>query len=264
MEKTLIVLIGNARGGEDTWETMYKNLKEPFKADLALCFGESSVKSSSLYKNAKFVWEIKEYDNWMDYFNLYYNKDWFEPLAAKFYNDSLLGGIPGFRGSGIILLAIRHFLLNNYKHILMEYDRIILTRSDHYYIDKHPILPNDNLYIVEGEDYGGICDRHHIFNREMIDNVLGVCDFFCNIENSNILCENNTSNIEKVLLYYFNSTGLGDKLKRIKRVQFTVADTNDSTRWWSGGGTSLPGHPTLKYKYTSEYEEALCNLSKKQ
>lgn len=261
MEKTLIVLIGNARGGEDTWETMYTNLKEPFNADLALCFGETSDKSSSLYKNAKFVWEIKEYDNWMDYFNLYFNKDWFKPFAEKFSNSGLLGGITGFRGSAVILLAFRHFLLKNYKHVLMEYDRIILTRSDYYYIDKHPILPNDSLYIVEGEDYWGVCDRHHIFNKDMIDDVLGVCDFFCNTENSNKLCECNSLNLEQVLLHYFNSTWVGEKLKRVKRVQFTVKDTNDTTRWSSGDNPPLPGHPTLKIKYYEEYSTAIKNLN---
>ncbi len=259
MEKTLIVLIGNARGGEDTWETMYKNLKEPFNADIALCLGENPVKSSSLYKNAKYVWELKEYDNWLDYYNIYYSKEWFEILSAKFY-DNVLGGINNFRGSGAILLAFRHFLLKNYKHILMEYDRIILTRTDYYYIDKHPVLPNDSLYIVEGEDYEGVCDRHHIFNKEMIDDVLGVCDFLCNIENCKMLCNNNsTLNIEKILLYYFNSSWVGEKIKRVKRVQFAVGDTNDTTRW-QPAYHPLPGHPTLKIKYITEYEPAMWNL----
>jgi len=31
MEKTLVILIGNARGGEETWETMYKHLLKPSK-----------------------------------------------------------------------------------------------------------------------------------------------------------------------------------------------------------------------------------------
>ena len=261
MEKTLIVLIGNVRGGEDAWETMYKNLMAPFNADIALCLGENPEKSSSLYKIAKYVWELKEYDDWMDYYNLYFKNDWFEILAAKFPDNGLLGGIPGFRGSGIISLAFRHFLLKNYRHTLMQYDRIILTRTDHFYIDKHPVLPNDSLYIVEGEDYEGVCDRHHIFNKEMIDEVLGVCEFFCNVENCKMFCNNtNMLNIEKVLLYYFNSTWIGEKIKRVKRVQFTVKDTNDTTRWWSGENKQLPGHPTLKIKYELEYNQAIQNL----
>ena len=47
--KTLVILIGSARGGEETWHSMYKYLLEPLSADLALLFGKSSNKSSSLY-----------------------------------------------------------------------------------------------------------------------------------------------------------------------------------------------------------------------
>ena len=264
MEKTLIVLIGSARGGEDTWETMYKNLKEPFNADIALCLGETHVKSSSLYKNAKYVWELKEYDNWLDYYNLYYSKEWFEILSTKF-NDGFLGGISDYKGSGAILLAFRHFLLKNYRHILMEYDRIILTRTDHYYIDKHPVLPNDSFYIVEGEDYGGVCDRHHIFNKDMIDEVLGVCDFLCNTETCKDFLNSPFLNIELFLYVCYSNTRVWKeaKIKRVKRVQFTVADTNDATRWGFGGHQPLPGHPTLKIKYYSEYEQAIYNLETK-
>ena len=34
--KTLIVLLGSARGGEETWKSMYKYLLEPLSADLAI------------------------------------------------------------------------------------------------------------------------------------------------------------------------------------------------------------------------------------
>jgi hypothetical protein len=58
--KTLTVMIGNARGGEKTWETCYKHLLAPLNSDLALCFGETNDKSSFLYQKAKYVWEIPE------------------------------------------------------------------------------------------------------------------------------------------------------------------------------------------------------------
>lgn len=258
MEKTLIVLLGNARGGEDTWETMYKNLRDPYNADIALCFGETSDKSSSLYRNAKYVWELKEYDDWMDYYEPHFGIDWFEPLAAKHRVTGVLGGIRKLQGSGGIIFAFRHFLLKNYKHILQEYDRIIMTRSDYYYIDKHPVLPNDSFYIVEGQDWGGICDRHHIFNKDMIDDVLGICEYLCNKEHASTLCSVDL-NPEKALLLFFENSGIAKKIKRSKRVQFTVIDTNDTTRW-KGPGRQLPGHPTLRLKYEQEYDDAIANF----
>ena len=66
--KTLVILIGNARGGEETWQSMYKYLLDPFSADLALLFGKTNNKSSSLYKKAKYLWEIEEYSNWRKYY----------------------------------------------------------------------------------------------------------------------------------------------------------------------------------------------------
>ena len=48
--KTLVVLLGSARGGEETWNSMYNYLLNPLSADLALLFGKSNDHSSSLYK----------------------------------------------------------------------------------------------------------------------------------------------------------------------------------------------------------------------
>ena len=58
-EKTLIVLIGNARGGEKTWETLYNNLVDVYNADLLLCFGRTNNTNNSLYKKAKYIIELE-------------------------------------------------------------------------------------------------------------------------------------------------------------------------------------------------------------
>jgi hypothetical protein len=164
-EKTLVILIGNARGGEETWNTMYENLLKPYKADLALCFGESKNKSASLYNKAKFIWEIPEYQNWRDYYDKNFDRSWDGFMNQhKFKNASLMGGIDKYHGSGAIIFAFRHFILKNKINVINTYNRIILTRSDFYYIDKHPLLKLGNLYAVEGEGYGGISDRHFILD----------------------------------------------------------------------------------------------------
>ena len=62
-EKTLVILIGNARGGEETWNTMYENLLKPYNADLALCFGESKNKSAS--NTAPNVPGISKFNSWL-------------------------------------------------------------------------------------------------------------------------------------------------------------------------------------------------------
>ena len=266
IEKTLVILIGNARGGEETWQSMYKNLLKPFDADLALCFGESKEKSASLYKKAKFIWEIPEYGNWRDFYVTNFKPNWdFFLNRHKFNNASLMGGIDDYNGSGAIIFAFRHYLLINKMSILNQYDRIILTRSDFYYIDEHPYLPLGNLYAVEGEEYGGVSDRHFIFDSKMSNQVLGVLNFLCSEENFNFLSkyQENSINPETALLLFFKYNKIYDLLKFHKRVQFTVAVEGDNTRWRKPSNY-IPGLNNIKYKYISEYEVAIINLIKKK
>ena len=265
-EKTLVILIGNARGGEETWNTMYENLLKPYNADLALCFGESKDKSSSLYKKAKFIWEIPEYENWRDFYNTYFKPNWDVFLNKhKFNNASLMGGIDHYNGSGAIIFAFRHYLLINKIDIINQYDRIILSRSDFYYLDKHPYLPLGYLYAVEGEEYGGVSDRHFIFDSKMSNHVLGILKFLCSEENFYFLNEyqENSINPEKALLLFFKNNKIYDLLKFHKRVQFTVAVEGDKTRWRKPSNY-IPGLRNIKYKYISEYEVTIINLIKKK
>lgn len=263
-DKTLVILIGNARGGEQTWGTMYKNLLEPYKADLAVCFSQVEKKSSSLYQVAKFIWEIPEYNNWREYYDFNFNSKW-DTFLDRHKNEyaTLMGGIDDCKGSGAIIFAFRHFLQKNKLDLINQYDRIILTRSDFYYIDKHPILPLGKLYAIEGERYGGVSDRHFIFDSYMSKDVLGILDFLCDESNFEMLnqIKENTVNPEMALLLFFKHNTIIQKLEFCKRVQFTVATDGDLTRW-KKSSYFIPGFKDIKYKYIPEYEVALKNLIK--
>ena len=254
--KTLVILLGTARGGEETWNTMYKNLIEPYSADLALLFGKNSDKSSSLYKKAKFIWEINEYSDWWDYFKKYFSNRLYD-IFKKNEIEGLGGGINNFRGSGAIIFAFRHFLKNNFKNELIKYDRIILTRSDFYYIDCHPLLKNDLFYIVEGERYGGLTDRHHIFPTSMIDDVLGINEFLDDKNNYKYLLSKNL-NPERALYEFYKHNKLIKKIKYCKRVQFIVSKKNESKRWSYTKGYMF-NSKSLLIKYQKEYYKALRN-----
>lgn len=260
-EKTLVVLMGNARGGEQTWSTMSKHLIRPFDADLALLFGYTKDKSNSLYSNAKYVWEMPEYDNWRTYYEENCSGNWFA-FFEKYRNTVLSGGIDGCAGAGAIVLAFRHHLKKNYINILQKYDRIILTRSDHYYLDNHPYLSNEYFYIVEGEDYGGLCDRHHIFPSIMSSNVLGVVEFLDSKNSTKVKIHNN-KNPESFLLSYYDHIGILNKINRCKRVQFMVKLKDDHTRW-SNGTKSLSWDNSLFIKYEGEYSLASSNIAIKE
>lgn len=254
--KTLVILLGSARGGEETWKSMYKYLLEPFSADLALLFGKTSDKKASLYKKAKFIWEIHEYSDWWNYYKKFFSNRIYE-IYKHNEIEGLGGGINNFRGSGAIIFAFRHFLMKNFKDDLIHYDRIILTRSDFYYIDFHPNLKNDTFYIVEGERYGGVSDRHHIFPSSMIDKVLGINEFLDNVDNYDYLLKQNL-NPERALFEYYKKNGLLKQIKFCKRVQFIVAKENESKRWSYTKGYKFKSN-TLLIKYQKEYYTALKN-----
>ena len=254
--KTLVILLGSARGGEETWRSFYKYLLNPLTADLALLFGKTDNKNSSLYRRAKYIWEIDEYDDWWHYFEKYFSNTLFN-IYKKNEIEGLGGGIKNFKGSGAIIFALRHFLKTNFKNELLKYDRIILTRSDFYYIDFHPNLENDFFYIVEGEKYGGVSDRHHIFPSWMIDEVLGVNEFLDNKKNYDYLIQKKL-NPERALYECYKDNGLLKKIKFCKRVQFIVSKENESKRWSYTKGFKF-NSKTLLIKYQKEYYRALKN-----
>ena len=255
-KKTLVILVGSARGGEETWATIYKHLIDPYSADLALLFGQNSDKSSSLYKKAKFIWEIEEYSDWWNYFKRYFSNRLYK-IYENNESEGLGGGINNFRGSGAIIFAFRHFLKNNFRNELLKYDRIILTRSDFYYINDHPILKNDSFYIVEGERYGGVTDRHHIFPSSMLDDVLGINEYLDDKNNYQYFLSKKL-NPERALFEYYNYNKLIKKIKFCKRVQYIVSKKNESKRWSYTKGYMFNSN-TLLIKYQKEYYKALRN-----
>jgi hypothetical protein len=251
-------MIGNARGGEETWNTAYKNLIETHDADLAICFGKSNTKDNcSLYKNSKYVWEIEEYNNWRTYYEQYLNGFWEKSLRLGIHNG-LMGAIDNFSGSAPIQFAIKHFLLTNYLNILLKYKKIIITRSDHYYITQDKIKDNNYIWIPDGENYGGICDRHIELNTKHIVDILDVFSFIDSKLGFGLLEKHRATNPESVLNIMYRYKNL--PIKRYPRTQFTVATTTDTTRWQKGV-MALPQNQNLLIKYINEYRMALKNLN---
>ena len=249
---TLVVVIGSARGGEETWRSMYAHLLVPYGADLAMHVGDlpSGRPSSSLYRAAKYVWCVPEYANWRDYY-----AERGVPVDAFVENEvtGIAGGIDEYAGSGAIIFAFRHSLLHDHLDVLEQYDRVILTRADHYYLADHPVLENDGLYIVEGEDYGGgVCDRHWVFPSSMCRSVLGIVEYMSEElpRDEAYAAIRGNANPEQMLALMLRANGI--VAKRHRRVQFTVGATGDTTRWRAAKVPFKPEHG-LYAKYETEF-----------
>lgn len=258
MNKNLVIMIGNARGGEKAWQSAYVNLIKPHNADLAVCFGQTNYKESSLYAYSKYIWEIKEYYNWREYYEQYCTSRFWEKSLSLGVHNGLMGAIDGHHGSAPIQFAIKNFILRNYIDILLRYDTIIMTRSDHYYI--YPDDANkdrDRIWIPEGEDWGGICDRHIEFNSKYVKEVLDILSFIDSENGYNILKQENKTNPEGVLDSIFRYRQL--PTARYKRNQFCVALKTDKTRWYFPGSFSTFFDTELLVKYRDEYKASLQN-----
>lgn len=261
MEKTLVILIGNARGGEKTWQTMYKNLLDPYNADLALCFGYNKEKKSSLYSSADYIWEIPEYEHWEDfYYENFGDGPW--QTVFKVVGNNGFSGLFDTIGSSGITLAMRHYIFKNKRDIVCSYDRIIISRSDYFYVKPHPILINNFYWIPYGEGYGGITDRHIIFPSSYFDIFFGIVQNYVNTEQ---ILEDfkdcfDTLNIEKCYSIYLKRIGYSKNIRQFQRVNFTVKTKEDPTRWWAGDGKTVPYNENLYLKYSSEYDDCMKNI----
>jgi hypothetical protein len=166
-----------------------------------------------------------------------------------------MGGTGKLKGSGAIILALRDTLLG-YKEFLTRYDRIILPRSDFFYVATPPDLPNDSIWVVEGEDYGGITDRHHVFPSRLCDQALGVLASMDSNSSLDRIRTTEQYNPEMFLLDMFRHHRIDALARRSPGVQFTVATRDDSKRWMKAM-VAMPGDEQLLVKYPSEYRNAM-------
>ena len=256
-------LVSFQRGGEKAWESLYENVLDPNDADLALIgIGKlpPAYMNASLLTRAKYVWDVPEFDDWADAIDLVNGTEWRKthlPLFHKTTTASILfGGIKGFRGSAIIGFMIRWYLSQRLvdDSILEKYDTFALTRADHYYLCPHIFtncdLKDNTMWIPEGEDWRGYCDRHLVVSK---DNILDSLDVIPQL-------------IQKPYtfdpLYHANSESFYKHVwtdqknlhvKRSHRVMFATATSFDETRGREPG-REIPGVKGLMIKYETEFE----------
>jgi len=119
----------------------------------------------------------------------------------------------------------------------------------------HPFLFPEDFWVVEGEDYDGITDRHHVFPSSIAEKVLSIADFIDDENTINLFEEDEEVNTEKVISKCFESCGLLDKIRRFDRTFFTVATQEDQTRWRKAI-LPVPGVRGLFIKYKTEFDLA--------
>lgn len=249
IKKYLIILSGSPRGGDETWDSLEKFVINHLNADLAICTTDNFKIENRVLIKSKYNWILKDPGNFINYYKKFFNGTWMEYLKS--------GRGLGLYESGMIHFALKDFLLRNYIDFIKKYEYIIFTRFDQFYTDFHPDFSEDFLYIPEGEDYFGICDRHAVFKSDLAEDYFSIVNY---INSEKALLEiPKYPNCESVFKQHLNSTNLLSKVKRFDRISFTSALKNEPTNW------RIPTYKVfsknLMIKYPDEFKLAIKNSS---
>lgn len=254
MKTLVIVYSGLLRGNLHSWSTILNRLVSPLNADLGLCFMETIPCENILYKNAKFVHTLP---NALDKYEYYKTSRPDDLKKIKVFFEKV--NTRSFKGSAFFTLTVKDIIFNTFKKIVKDYDRIILTRSDNYFLTDHPQLCENFVHIPTGEDWGGITDRHIVFPTLLWDRIMCNIDVICNTD---IYKTKEYLNAERILDIFFNAQNI--QYKRFQRNHFLMYNKDDKTVWpphllKENNSTIEVVYNNIQFfaKYLSEYQEAL-------
>jgi len=149
----------------------------------------------------------------------------------------------------------------NEHDLINKYDRFIITRSDYIYklpFPKMNILDDKYIWIPDGEDYGGYCDRLAVLSKYNIEKYINILECFYKKSNKYYLRieERSDWNMEQILKMHLEENNLIHLIKRIPYISYCVRNTNGSTRWSTGYYSSNLGY---FIKYMDEYNKSIEN-----
>ena len=276
-KKTLVIVLGETRAHELTFNSFKMNVIDVLNADLCLCIGvkKDYDYSNPFYRLAKYKFlynEPEDYSISFDYATEIIMKDndnnnnhlnWREFLKL---NGHILGGIKDNHnehpGSAGIVIYLRWLLLKNLieNNLINKYDRFIITRSDFIYQINHPdvLKMNGNyIWIPDGEDYGGYTDRHVILSQKTIEPYLNILtnmiinsnDYYNKMVELNI----NDWNIEKLIKFNLKYNNVNHLVRFMPYIMYSVRNINGTTSWSEGIYSKTHNY---YIKYMSEYEKS--------
>ena len=181
-KKTLVILTTSTRAHHITFQNFKANVLNVLDADLALSVETQKYPTPDGYRSAaKYIWEMnppKDFD-FMHFYDQISTKCFNHPFNATY---AQIMGTVGAGGSGWLgcieaaeqnaccaqMLFYRWFALQNIfkEKLYLQYDTVIVSRSDFYWVGPHEKLDikRGNVYVPEGEDYGGVYDRHYVLS----------------------------------------------------------------------------------------------------
>jgi len=278
-KNALVIILGQLRASEITYENIKANLIDNLNADLAICVGVNRTFNFNdpFYKFSKYKFLYPEYNDYampldLCFHDLYkfsaYDSGCVNWREYQEINGNFLGGTSDLKktdlirgGSGGVLIFYRWMLLNQLiKHdILEKYDYFIITRSDFFYLIPHPsldVFSPENLYFPDGEHYGGVTDRHVVLPRKFVKSYLNILESMMDAKKKykNELLIHTDLNIESLIKFHLQKEECWEKSRFFPYIMFTVRNPSTSTRWSVGDYSESLGY---FIKYRSEFDMAV-------
>jgi nucleoside-diphosphate-sugar epimerase len=272
--RVLVIIIGQARGGELAWKSLHKFLLRPLKAHLAIYISDWQTRTF-LHNISQYIWTTPEYADWGKVFEMVAKTCNADGIAEKWRNycqipGIFMGGVANCKhpGSAGILLAFRWLVQQKIVelNLLDKYDWFILTRADELYLCNHHEffrMNESDALLPTGEYYGGWSDRHIIGRSSLFMKMINIT--------TELVCKPNywfevlrqvggEFNLERIQKVLWSQMGIN--VSEFPRSMFTVRTQYDTTRWSKGQSHLDLERFGLKLKYLDEFTASIkyCNI----
>jgi hypothetical protein len=269
--RTLVAIIGETRATELTAESFRTNVLDALGADLALCV-KAGEPENPLHEWARYRWTFDEPRDWARQYDemaggaewralLGFSHHFLDALSAPDQEDPSGEKRPS---SDPILHFYRRILRFSLERegLLESYDWLVLTRSDFLWPRPHPHprhLSPRHVYTLDGERYGGVCDRHFVCPRRDFSRFLSVSEpIFAEPVELRRRIERISArqgwfflNSERFLAMRLRELGLWGRLRYLPYVPYTVRAPGGPTNWSTG---VFDQHRGYYVKYPAELE----------
>jgi hypothetical protein len=250
--KILVVIVGNHRGGNKAWDSLKKHLLVPYTADLATFYDfTNKPNKTALHEASTYVWNLTDYENWDEYFTEK-GMDLSNFLVRKTDNQHRVWS------SGIINHVYRYEVSKNIisNALLSKYSHFVVTRSDFFYRCQHMnvFVDKSSIWIPEGEDWGGINDRHIVCPASLILQCLSTITHYFQ---ANFTKKIDEFNPEAYLEKHFKVLHLLTRIRRYQRSFFLVKTVRDTSRWRQNDDLVFWEKEQLFIKYFQPYVDTI-------
>ena len=270
MTDTLVIILCETRAFRLCQDNFKKNVLDQMNCDLALCVGINKTTEKTdnkYYSYAKYIWETEDPEDCghvYDEIRIAEGGDpkWIKLLEVR--NDMNLGGIRNRvtapnHGSGAYLYYYRWLLLNRLRenNLIEKYKWFIVTRSDFIWKIPHPdtkLLNENNIYIPDGEKYGGVTDRHTILPAKYVETYLNIIQPI--LHTPRIVKEAYDDTMEQInpecfIKWWLEYNDIYKHVKFFPYVMYSVRERNGSSSWSYGNWNEDLGY---YIKYEKEFE----------